>query len=971
MSNQLHPQFQVGVQQFQQGQLAAAEASLSTVLGDEPENADAWHLAGLVSAHLKKFEEAVQRIRRAIELNPNFATFHGNLGNVYFERQSFTEAIACYEKALQFNPQDVEILRNLGICFKQQGEFDRALNCYDRAIAINPQNAAIHICVGNVLRAKEDPSAAIESYQRALAIDAKSVAAYINMGSGLADLGRRQEALECFQHAVQLDPRSEEAWLGMGGLLKKSAQFGQAINCFERLLAINPQNSDAHFRLGNTLKDQGRVAEAIEAYQKALAADPNSIEAHSRMLLLLNCISEDPQDTLEQHRNWAQCHAASIVPVEHARPSDQEQQRRLKIGYVSGDFQTHSVAYFLLPILSGHDRESFEVFAYVNNRQQDETTQQLREVIDQWREVHDCEDNEFADMIRRDQIDILIDLSGHTDGGRPLVFARKPAPVQVTYLGYANTTGLDAIDYRITDSLADPEGVADPYHTERLIRLPQSFLCYQPPRDCPDINLSQRAEGITFGSFNHSCKIGQNLIRCWAEILSKVPNSRLLLKSQALLESSGTRSVWDAFSEFEIAKDRIELLGWVSDKSEHLSTYDRVDISLDTYPYNGTTTTCESMWMGVPLITWSGPTHASRVGASLLTSVGLSDLITDSAQHYVRRAIDLAGDQKRLHELRSTLRDRMLASPLTNAGQLTLSLENAYRQMWTAFCEGKQSPLNLGASSPTTQSTNAIKMTNYDDPPNEDALTAQLPGGVRVCAPNSLQKMTSYVLLEQQDWFEAEMNFVRALMTDGMNVLDIGANHGVYALTMAKLLNGTGSVTAYEPAEGVRQFLQRSIHANGFENLQLVGAALSDRQGESHFFEAESSELSTLNPTEGNPANQTIELRTLDSEMDRLRWPSIDFVKMDAEGEESKILDGGAQFFANYDPLIMFELKHGSEVNLPLIDRFQQLGYAVYRLVPELNLLIGFDANQPFDGFLLNLFACSTNRAAELEKKDS
>ena len=290
--------------------------------------------------------------------------------------------------------------------------------------------------------------------------------------------------------------------------------------------------------------------------------------------------------------------------------------------------------------------------------------------------------------MRQDGIDILVDLSGHTKGNRMLVFARKPAPVQATYIGYPDTTGLGTMDYRLTDALADPEGQTEHLHTEQLLCLPHGFLCYQPPLGCPEVSSSPvlQTRQVTFGSFNSLAKVNPELIARWAEILKAVPESRLIIKSKPLVDADTCDYVNGLFQQSGIEAGRVELLGWLPDKTQHISLYNRVDIALDTFPYHGTTTTCEAMWMGVPVITQAGETHVSRVGVSLLSSVGLEELIAESAEDYIQKAIDLANNVERLQELRANLRLRMQAAPLTNAELIAHSLEDAYRAMWRRFC---------------------------------------------------------------------------------------------------------------------------------------------------------------------------------------------------------------------------------------------------------------------------------------------
>jgi predicted O-linked N-acetylglucosamine transferase (SPINDLY family) len=381
---------------------------------------------------------------------------------------------------------------------------------------------------------------------------------------------------------------------------------------------------------------------------------------------------------------------APLATLVQPHPHDRSPERRLKIGYVSSDFRQHSVAWFIEPVLAHHDRERFEIFCYANLFQEDAVTERLKAHADHWRKIYGLPDELAAQQIRADQIDILVDLNGHTAENRLLVFARKPAPVQVTWLGYPNTTGLSAMDYRLTDGFADPVGMTEPFHSETLIRLPECFSCYQPPRDAPAVSeLPAKEKGyITFGSFNKLTKVTPEVMATWARILQAVPGSRLALQSAGLGEDAMQQMVREAFAGLGITPERLELHGHDRSQKTHLERYRNIDIGLDPFPYNGTTTTCDALWMGVPVVTLAGKVHAGRVGVSQMSNLGLTELIGQTPEEYVAIATRLATDRERLGALRKELRSRMTASPLMDAPRFTTNLEQAYRGMWKDWCLG-------------------------------------------------------------------------------------------------------------------------------------------------------------------------------------------------------------------------------------------------------------------------------------------
>ena len=360
-------------------------------------------------------------------------------------------------------------------------------------------------------------------------------------------------------------------------------------------------------------------------------------------------------------------------------------KKRLRIGYVSGDFRKHSVAYFFEPLLQHHNSNVFETFCYYNNSSIDEMTKSLIAASDHWRPIAGISDTDVADLIRNDKIDILVDLSGHTSKNRLLVFARKPAPIQVAWLGYPNTTGLSAIDYRFTDIIADPIGKADELHSESLVRLANGFQCYKGNKAVHlNSELPFKRQGhITFGSFNNLTKVTPEVIKVWSHILHEVPKSSLVLKAKQLKYNPS--QYLDFFKQDGITEDRITLLGRMPSMNDHLELYNKVDICLDPFPYNGATTTCEALWMGVPVITLLGDRHVGRVGASILTNIGLTNFIAQDIDGYILLAVEIAAKTNYLQDIREGLRDKMQRAPLCDGRSFASDVESAYQEMWYRY----------------------------------------------------------------------------------------------------------------------------------------------------------------------------------------------------------------------------------------------------------------------------------------------
>jgi protein O-GlcNAc transferase len=503
-------------------------------------------------------------------------------------------------------------------------------------------------------------------------------------------LGDYNGALENIRKSLEINPDNADAYNNLGVVLQEMGQLDEAITCYQKLLQLNPKYSDAYANLGTVFRSKGKIDDAEMYFRLALQLEQNDPITYSNLLLTMNYNSRHEARTMYlEHLNFAKQFEGPLAFGIASCCKERSSGRRIRIGYVSPDFRRHSVNYFFEPVIASHNRNLFEIFCYSDVLAPDDVTERLQEYADQWRNIVSMSDEIVAEIIRKDGIDILIDLAGHTGHNRMLLFARKPAPVQVSWLGYPNTTGLSTVDYRIVDAYTDPPGLTDPYYTEELIRLPQTFLCYLPDENSPDVDSlpALKTGHITFGSFNFFAKISPEVIGLWAEILRKVPGSRMVIKAKSLSDKSTCAYAMQMFTREEIAPNRIELLSYEPSYRGHLDIYNRVDISLDTFPYNGTTTTCEAIWMGCPVITLSGSVHASRVGVSILSNIGLEHLIAKTRAEYFTIAVDLANDLKRLQSLRHGLRSLMYNSPLTDAKRFTLNLESRYRLMWQNYCQ--------------------------------------------------------------------------------------------------------------------------------------------------------------------------------------------------------------------------------------------------------------------------------------------
>lgn len=688
--------FIAAVQHHQAGRLAEAEAGYRRVLAMQPDHADAAFNLGVALRALGKFDDAVAAYRQALLAKPDYPEAHYNLGNTLMARGLTAEAVTAYAHALRIKPNHVRALGNLalaysslGVALMDQDKLDEAIVAFGQALTIKPEYAEAYYNRGNALKKQGKLDAAAAAYAEALRINPNLAEAHSNLGNTFVDLDRPDEAIAAYAQALRLRPGFAELHYNLGNVLKDQSQLESATAAYAEAIRLKPDHAGAHANLGIVLMGQGKLDEAATAYAQAIALKPDDTDTYSNMLFCLNYDdSQTPAQLLAAHREWdTRYGSAALRPSQYA--NDCTLERRLRIGYVSPDFRTHSVAYFLTPLLEGHDRQAVELFAYADVIRPDDVTAKLCGLFDQWRSIVGLSDDAVIERIRADRIDILVDLAGHTGHNRLRVFARKPAPVQATWLGYSNTTGLASIDYRIVDDVTDPLGTADAFASEALLRLTTGFICYSASKGAPQSSPPPCLERgfITFGSFNNPAKVSATTFDVWGKLLNRLPNAHLLLKGKPFADAPTRASFLSRLLERGVAAERVQLVAWMADTAAHLALYNSVDIAIDPFPYNGTTTTCEALWMGVPVVTLQGDRHSTRVGASLLTQAGLTDWIADSVDGYVERALALAANPQRLAKLRLTLRPQLAASSLCDGAAFARKMEDAFRGMWRRYCE--------------------------------------------------------------------------------------------------------------------------------------------------------------------------------------------------------------------------------------------------------------------------------------------
>lgn len=669
-----------------QGDFDAAIAGYRKVLTIAPRHASALHFLGVALHQRGELEAAAELMRQSIAIEPNIAAFHGNLGNLYKDLKRPQAALACYEEILKRDPRNALAHLEAGKLRFDLGAPEVAVASLREAAASAGNSPQVLFAIAEALHERHQLDGAMALFHRVVTSDPLNAEAFNRLGGILAELGRNGDAIQCLNQAVALRPDLTAARNNLGIALTQARRFADAEAIFREIIRLAPDYAKAYCNLGNVLRHIGCIDEAIATFAQAIRRDPRYAKAHHNLLFTLNSSTRLTRTELfEKHLDFGRVFDGPVEARDGARrPS--ETDRKLRIGYVSGDLKMHPVGYFMEAILEHHDNDRFAIVCYHNSPVQDALSRSLARLAAEWIDCSSLGDDEFAARIRRDRIDILVDLSGHTENNRLLVFARRPAPIQMTYLGYANTTGMRSVDYRITDWHADPEG-HEKINSETLIRLENSYYCYRPRPDAPPVAALPALDNgfVTFGCCLNYAKASDASLDLWAAVLAAIDGSRLCLRASSFSDPAVAKAALGRLIARGIDSSRIELLPHAPFPS-HLETYARIDVVLDTYPFNLATNSVEALWQGVPFVSLAGDTSPSRMGRSILSAAGLADLAVDSQADYVARCRLLAGDTPALATLRESLRARLRQSPLLDGGAKARQLEAAYRAAWQALC---------------------------------------------------------------------------------------------------------------------------------------------------------------------------------------------------------------------------------------------------------------------------------------------
>ncbi len=668
------------------GDLAAAEPLYRRLLETDPGNPQALHLLGVLAHQTGRIGEALERMERAVAVRPDYPEALNDLGNALLDAGRPEEAAGRYRQALALRPGYAPAWYNLGNAERASGRLEEAAASYRKALFCHPGYAEACVNLGATLLDLNRPGDAEASFLKALALRPDFPEAENNLGNAYRELQRYDEAMERFRRALALRPDYADAHFNLAFGLKKQDQLDAAIDHYRRAVALDPGLADGWKNLGICLAEAGLLEESLDCFAKACQIGPDSAGALSNLLLTEQYRPGHTAESLYRlHCRWEERFASRIRPARPARTNTADPDRPLRVGFVSPDLGRHPVGYFVVGLMENMPGEEIRTFVY-SDRPPDDLTERIMAATDVWRDTREMPDNDLLAAILADKIDILVDLAGHS-GSRLLVFAARAAPLQVTWAGYVGTTGLTAMDYILTDIHSTPQA-DEPHYSEKVVRMPNGWLCYDPPDYAPDVGPPPFRENghITFASFSNPAKINRPVVALWAKILKGCPRSRLFIKGKGGQSETLSDHLRGLFEAEGVHPSRLLLEGR-SPHADLLACYNRVDIALDTFPYSGGLTTYEALWMGVPVITVPGDTFAGRHALSHLTTLGLPELAAADRDDYAALALALAGDGDRLEELRKTLRPRMAHSPICDRHAFARDFADVMRRIWREHCQ--------------------------------------------------------------------------------------------------------------------------------------------------------------------------------------------------------------------------------------------------------------------------------------------
>ena len=811
-------------------------------------------IAGLAYFMQKDYPRAVKHLEKALPVGADNPKVKKILAEAYFKSKKYEDAESIAQEVVTDEVDSYKSWMMLGDIKQIRGKLNEALRCFQKCNQLDPKSAQVALKIAQVYRSQGVSEKAIEMYDISIKMNPKYELAIYEKAGLLLKLMEYDAADEVIKRGLETTRGSISLKSMKADILKERGEFDKAANIYKSIIKDHPKRADLRINYAVLLQDLGRVSEAEKEFLQANKTNPDYVESFSNYLFVQHY---NPKRTKEElfnaHKKWDKRYAPK--KTNRPEPADKTLDKKLRIGLVSSGFRKHPVGWMILAGLENLDSNSFELFFYSSHTVTDEVTERLHAVSTKWIMAGAFDDIRLNEVIRQDKIDILVDLSGHTAGNRLRTMAMEPAPVIVKWVGgLINTTGLKAFDYLITDHIETPKG-EEAFYTEKLVRMPDDYIAFTPPDYAPLVSEAPCNENryITFGCFNNPVKVNEEILFHWSEIMKQIPESRLFLKSKQYGNKAFVNRITDKLFEFGIPKERLIFEG-VSPHKELLKAYNRVDIALDPWPYSGGLTTCEALYMGVPVVTKPGPTFAGRHSATHLHNAGFPEWIAESWEEYKKKATELAVDHEKLASLRSGLRKKIAKSSLCDGNRFGAHLDQAFREMWKQRVNGYENGIENGqwkdhinvkllniysknADKENTSPANLADMSNNRQPKKEhqsdqtkskyereisNAWFITLCDETQLCVPQTIKNQTSYILLEQNRWYEPEAEFLEKFIKKNATVLDMDAGYGVFTIPMARAAGEKGKVFACEPDLRKQAYLEKSCYLNKFGQVIIT-----------------------------------------------------------------------------------------------------------------------------------------------------
>ena len=965
-----------------------------TLDSDQIQKEFAWlphHMMGIALSLKGEHESSAIHLNEAVNYDSDQPETYHMLSVNYYNLGEYKKAEKYGQQAVSMNSSFLEAWLNLAKVYRAQAKLDEALRCYKKANKLDPKNADVAYHIGNIYKDLGDFNQAHKLFDYTLEVDENHYKAFLAKADVYKDTRRLEKAEDLINEAKEKYGSSTAADVALAEICKGRGDYDRAISIYEELIHNGAENGLLYVNYAICLQEVGRFDESEKKYRHAIEMLPDHTNPVSNYLMGLHYNPKNERDYIfEEHVRLGERFEKNNTngrPV----PLNKSKDKKLKIGFVSGSFKRHPVGFMIVGALEQLSSEKFELYGYTADNKFDFVTRRIHKNIDVWRSIVGYDSKVVEEIIKDDSIDILVDLSGHASHSRFDVMAGEPAPIIVKWVGgLFNTTGIKAFDYLITDWHESPKG-EDQYYTEKLVRMPDDYVVFTPPGYAPEVGDLPALENdyITFGCFNNPTKVNEEIIEQWAKVMLRVENSKFYLKSKQYDTASFRERIINMFADQGIEEDRLLFEGQTS-HTNHLNEYNKVDIALDPWPYSGGLTTCEALYMGVPVITMPGPTFAGRHSTTHLKNAGLDHWIAESWDDYVEKTVVLAKDRKNLGQERNQLRKKILNSPVCHGKRFGAHLTVAFREMWEQWIEGfendtndwqrqinieplkpaeveglTEGPEKMPLLTPAQNGCNSVSKVDRleEEIDKEEQFSIEIKGELSIIVPADLDVLSTYAFLEQEEWFEPELDFVQSYLQPGMHALDVGACLGGYALPMANEVGRKGKITAFEPSSRSRSYLEKSKLENNLSQLEVMSHGVSSKAGTLSFKEGESPELNQVS----EQGEQKISITTLDAWWDFANQPNVDLIKVDVNGMETDTLKGGTDLLAGIEPIIVTSIEDDSNPK-KLRKWFLEFGYRVYEYIPGAGILVDHDPDGSVDPYLMNIIAIPESRVAEFKE---